>query len=430
MKYIFGAICLLLSIIACSNKDDSWVVGEELINSGTSLLFIDTLTIRAGTFKFDSLIVSNSSPVRLLVGSYEDPIFGRSQSESFVQLLPTDFDIPEEAVFDSIALLLNYDGYYYNDTIPLQTISVKRVLENIKPEDDNYYNTTTFETEEETLGVSTFYPRPLGKDTLHIKMQQDFGQNLFTSIQTNEINSTDEFLVTYKGLAIAAGESNTAILGFGKESRVRLYYQIEDEDGTIQDYYDIPVSEINSFNHIYSYRIGTILAPLNDNEILLPSSGANNQTFVQSGVGIVTHIDIPYLKKLYEIEGKGTIISANLKIALTPLSQQIAARDSLNIIIVDNNSNYVEDLTAINGDKIYGIYDQENSEFGIAYYNIPIKTFLNSKLDINANNDNLYLAIYSNQFNSSMDRYVFYGDGDANAQRIKLEITYALYDDE
>lgn len=430
MKYLFGVICLLLSIIACSSKDDSLVVGEELINSGTSLLFIDTLTIRASTFKFDSLIVSNSSPARLLVGLYEDPIFGLSQSESFVQLLPTDLDIPEEAVFDSIALLLNYDGYYYNDTIPLQTISVKRVLENIKPKDDTYYNTTTFETEEETLGISTFYPRPRTKDTLHIKMQQDFGQILFTSIQTNVINSTDEFLVTYKGLAIAADESNTAILGFGKESRVRLYYQIEDEDGTIQDYYDIPISEINSFNHIYSNRIGTILAPLNDNEILLPSSGANNQTFVQSGVGIVTHIDIPYLKKLYEIEGKGTIISADLKIALTPSSQQITARDSLNIIIVDNNSNYVEDLTTINGEKIYGVYDQENSEFGIAYYTIPIKTFLNSKLDINANNDHLYLAIYSNQFNSSMDRYVFYGDGDANAQKIKLEITYALYDDE
>ncbi len=430
MKYIFGAICLLLSIIACSSKDDALVVGEELINSGTSLLFIDTLTIRSSTFKFDSLIVSNSSPARLLVGSYEDPIFGLSQSESFVQLFPTDLDIPEEAVFDSIALLLNYDGYYYNDTIPLQTLNVKRVLENIKPEDDIYYNTTNFETEEENLGVSTFYPRPLGKDTLHIKMQQDFGQNLFTSIQSNVINSTDEFLVTYKGLSIVADESNTAILGFGKESIVRLYYQIEDEDGSIQDYYDIPISEINSFNHIYSNRRGTILAPLNDNEILLPSSEANNRTFVQSGVGVVTHIDIPYLKKLYEIEGKGTILSADLKIALAPSSQQITARDSLNIIIVDNNSNYVEDLTTINGEKIYGVYDQENSEFGIAYYTIPIKTFLIRKLDINANNDNLYLAIYSNQFNSSMDRYVFYGNGSENAQKIKLEITYALYDDE
>lgn len=430
MKYVFGICFLLFAIISCSNEDDTLVVGESLINSETRLLFIDTLTIRAGTFKFDSLIVSNSSPSRLLVGSYNDPVFGLSTSESFAQFVPTDFEIPSEAVFDSIVLLLNYDGYYYNDTIPQQTFNVKRVLANIKPKDDNYYNTTSFETEDEALATVTFYPRPLGKDTLHIQLQQDYGQNLFTSIQTNEINTFDEFLLTYKGLAIKAYANNTAMLGFEKASRVRLYYKTEDEEGTTPGYYDIPASEINSFNHMYSERDGTILESLIDNEVLLSSGEANNQTFIQSGVGILTHIDIPYLKTLYEIEGMGTIISANLTIALTSLSQQITPRDSLSIMIVDNRFDYVQDLVTINGSKIYGIYDEQNSEFGIAYYSIPIKTFLNIKLDTDNNNDNLYLAIYSNQFNSSMDRYVFYGDESSNKRRVKLEITYALYNDQ
>ena len=100
MKYIFGCCCLLLAIASCSIKDETLVVGESLINSETRILFIDTLTIHAGTFKFDSLVVSDTSPQRLLVGSYKDSIFGISKSESFVQLIPTDFYIPSEAVFD------------------------------------------------------------------------------------------------------------------------------------------------------------------------------------------------------------------------------------------------------------------------------------------------------------------------------------------
>ena len=131
------------------------------------------------TIQLDSIDVTNAS--RHLIGSYIDPVFGLSKTESYVQLQGAIdgtllYDLDSEARFDSIALVLDYDGYYYNDTLAVQEFKVFEVLEEIEPDEDFYFNTTNFATSTTALGNVIFKPRPKTEDSLFISLNHDFGE--------------------------------------------------------------------------------------------------------------------------------------------------------------------------------------------------------------------------------------------------------------
>lgn len=419
----------MLTIIACSS-DSSSEIGNDWINSETTFLSIDTLTVRAATLKLDSVVVSGD---RVLVGSYLDPVFGRTNSESYFQLESPGYDIDNEAIFDSIALILNYDDYYYNDTISQQKFEVFEVLDNIKTDSDEYfYNTTTFNYNPIRLGVKNFNPRARGTDSLHISIDAAYGNELFDKIQDNEITTTDEFLYQYRGLLVKPDTiNNTAVLGFSKDSFLRIYYTIEDEEGNIEGTWDFPINETNSFNHTWSNPEGTYLESLTDQEITLPSTESSNTTFIQSGVGVLTRIEFPYAKSLYTISGTGSIVEANLEVSIKQNASTVNlhTKDSLALYILDANSDIISDALDATGDPIYGFITEENSEFNITRYSFSIKNFLDAKISETANNDDLYLAIYAQDYYNSVDRYILYGEENSEDNKLKLDLTYAIYND-
>ncbi|GHC46804.1 DUF4270 family protein [Ulvibacter litoralis] len=428
MKYLL-CIPILLTIIACSN-DGTSEIGNDWIDSETTFLSIDTLTVRAATLKFDSMVVSGE---RLLIGSYADPVFGRTNSESYFQLESPGYDIDNEAIFDSIALILKYDNYYYNDTISRQKFDVFEVVDNIKPSSDDYfYNTTTFNYNTSRIGTKIFDARPKGADSLHISIDAAFGNELFSKIQDNDITNIDEFLNEYRGLLVQPDTiNNTAVLGFSNDSYLRIYYTIEDEEGNLEETWDFPISSTNSSNHISSSHEGTVLESLTDQEMILPSSETSNTAFMQSGVGVLTRIEFPYVKSLYTITGTGSIVEASLNISIKKNASTINlhTKDSLALYIMDANSDVVSDLLDYSGSAVYGTITEENSEFNITRYSIPIKTFLDTKLSETTNNDNLYLAIYAQDYYNSVDRYILYGENNSDQNKLKLELTYAIYND-
>ena len=57
---------------------------------------------------------------------------------------------------------------------------------------------------------------------------------MFKQLQTNKINSNKELTDTYRGFKIAAEENNSAILGYTKNSFLRLYYTLDEETETIK----------------------------------------------------------------------------------------------------------------------------------------------------------------------------------------------------
>ncbi len=421
-------VSLLLFLVSCE-EDTELTVGEDWINVSTKVYFIDTLTVKATTFKFDSINVSNAS--RLMIGAYTDPVFGVSKSKSYVQLSNSIYSLDDDAVFDSIALILNYDTYFYNDTIPTQKFNVYRVTKKIEANDetDAFYNTTEFTYDATPIASESFLAYPKKEDSLHILLDNTFGKTLFNDIRDNEINNSEEFLYRYKGLLIEADNNNTAILGFSTDSYLRIYYSIPDETNDESYEFDIPFNSTNSFNNISSDTQGTYFEALTDQDVYLPSYLTNNASYIQAGTGIATRIEIPYLEKINDIPGTGTIVDANLKLSIKQSSstKTLFTSDNLNIYIYNKNGEVISSLTNTAGETVLGLIESENSEYNIITYSIPLKYFLDLKLSI-INDDNLFLVIYSENYNESMDRYIFNGENASNDLKVKLELTYAIYD--
>ncbi|WP_452219370.1 DUF4270 family protein [Lacinutrix undariae] len=435
MKKIAIQVLVLLTIICCSmiscSSDIDTTVGEDMVTSNTRVYYIDTLTVATSTFQYDSLSVSETN--RLLLGAYTDPVLGLTKSNLYAHFGYTTADIDNDANFDSIAMILNYDNYFYNDTTAIQELNVYRVTQTIRPDDNSvYYNTTDFEKNPTSLGSLSFYPKPIKEDSLEIKMSNDFGQTLFDEIQDNEFSSFDEMLNEYKGFVVEPSETNTTILGFLKTSYFRIYYTIPDGSDDIEYTYDISFDTSNSFHNITSDKTGTYLEDIVDQESYIQSSNTGNNTFIQGGTGIVTRLDIPYLETIGRIPGEGTITGANLSLTLkrNSYNDNLSTRDSLGVFIIDQKSEILMDLFQYDTSTAYGeISNEDNGEFTTVNYNIPIKLFLDLKLT-DTNRENLFLAIYGQGLNDSVDRYIINSEDEDDEIKLKLELTYAVYDEE
>ncbi len=436
MKYII----LILSIgvfFSCSpNRENfSLTVGEEFSDITTRIVLIDTLQVKASTFRFDSIITSNTR--RVLVGSYTDPIFGKTTSDSYLELLPTDgnFDLRDDAVYDSIALIMRYDTYFYNDTIPQQRFKVYEVTDDIKTDNDLFYNTTTFETNPVAIGDVLFEARPTKGDSLHITIDPAYGQVLFDRLNDNDINDLDDFLNLYKGINIQPDDQNTAVLGFAmtpENTFIRLYYKVPDEIEDLEYEKDFSINSSKLFNHIVSDRSGTVFSGLNDQEIDLPSEASDDKCYIQAGTGLALKIEIPYVKTLYDVAGEnGVLMSAKLRFkpSLNSYTQNLTIRDSLLTFIVDQNSEIESQVLQPNGNPTYARMENQNDEFNTLTFNVPIDVFIQRKLQERFD-QNISLSFYPFTFNNSVDRFILDGESGENSRKMTLEITYAIYEDE
>ncbi|MAM20035.1 MAG: DUF4270 family protein [Bacteroidota bacterium] len=422
------SLCSLL--VACSEEETASGVGEDWIRSNTKAYFIDTLTVRSSTFKFDSVQVSSTD--RLLIGSYENDIFSRTSASSYLSFLNTTYNLDDDAELDSIQLIMKYDGYYYNDTLSSQTFEIHQVLEQIEPEEDDYfYNTSDFQYDSTVIGALQFKPYTHIQDSIKIPMDYLFGNAIFEGIQQNEINNADDLLREFRGLLVMASANNSAVLGFDKnESYLRFYYSVPDELENEEHIMDFTLGYANSFHHISSERNNGLLEQLSQEEQLY-SEETGNRSYMQAGTGISTKIEVPYLERLYDIEGEGYIVSANLKIGLDRSRfRELPVQDSLQFFLVDSKSEILGQLYNILGtDVAYAILTEEDEEYNTASYSLDVKAFLDSKLT-EYGGEKWSLAIVPSENNQAVDQYIFFGNMASDEERIKLEITYAIYHEE
>ena len=321
------ATLLIIAFLSCSEdalNESDFVAGSSFTDSDIRVLFIDTLAVPTSTMKFDSIMTS-ISPIRILVGKYIDPEFGTIAASSFLEMAPSQYEIDAKAEFDSIALYLDFDKYYYNDTLQPINLHVKRLDDRVKPANgDNFYNTSNIPLPEEDLARLNYLPRPTDSDTLEIKLQDEFGRQVFEKLQQKELTNIDEFKEFFKGFSLQPGEDdNGAVVGFSISggSYMRMYYSIAEADEIVQSHLDLTIdldsSPVPFFNRIVAEEPNDYLQTLTNKEINLYSSDSENKSFVQSGIGIATRIEFPNIKSLYTIEGEGTILEAVLKIKPT-----------------------------------------------------------------------------------------------------------------
>ncbi len=440
MKKLILLALLFTAIIACNSADDITLeAGETFTDTNVRVLKLDTFGIEFSTFKFDS--VQTPSGDRLLVGNYTDDTFGKTSSHSFVEMIPESYSIDNEGVYDSIVLIMSYDNYYYNDTLNQMTYNVKEVTERIKPYDNGtyFYNTSTLSyNENETLGSHTFTPRPMSGDSIRIKLDDTLGASLFEQIQDEDITGIDQFREAFKGVVIASEDNaDGSVLGFSvdtDETMIRIYYSVPEDISDSEQTFDLTIDSSTTpetyFNHIEADRSGTILENITDDQTdLLDSEDLNNSTYIQSGVGIATRIRIPGLKSIYEINGDGAVLNAEMKIYVQPTnySDQLFLRDSLYAYTVDRHMDLSEQITDYAGDYVMGLLE-ENSEYSEVYYSVPLSSYVDIILS-NESEKDLYFTLLPEDYETTVGRSIL-NDAETNDYTAVLEITYAIYNEE
>ncbi|MFP5438630.1 MAG: DUF4270 family protein [Bacteroidia bacterium] len=435
--YLIISVLFLLPFLSCSHAElyDSFQTGGNFTTSNLRVVQIDTFTTRMSTFKYDSIASTGDS--RLLVGRYTDPVFGEVRSTAYAQFVPTSYSPDNTAVFDSIVLNLQYDGYYYGDTLQTKTISVQQLSKELryKSSQDDFYNTSAIAASSEVLGTKTFRPY-ISKDSVTVRLNDAFGEDLFTKIRRGVINDVDQLTDYFKGLKISAGDAEDAsVIGFNvTKCYMRFYYSFPGDQAYDNDnHYDFNyyTTTINKFfNHVEGNRTGTAIAGLSGRKTELVSSAVNNFAYVQAGTGITTKIRFPSIRNIALVnDNKGEVFSAKLKMKLNNAyyNTRQYLPDSLAVYVVDQNNDLVAQLTDDLGNAIQAHVDKADVENNEVYLTATVTNFVKRVLE---NSDYLQygLVLIPTGFNSRTDRMIINGENNSN-YKARLELIYTIYDE-
>ena len=439
MKY-FGFLLLFLALFTSCQTDNlegDFVVGSDYLSVNNKVLLIDTLTVEVSTINFDSLVTSSQS--RILIGNYTDPILGKVKSESYFELTPDSYTLGTSSdtetvnyVFDSIALILKYDRYYYGDTTKVQTINIHQLTQKVKPnlDDDSFYNNSTLNYNANSIGSRTFYPKPIGKDTLNIQMDAVFGKNLFDKLKNNEITNSDEFNNYFKGIVIKPSTANSSnVVGFTTACVMRMYYKQANSNSEDTYTKDFTIADVSKqFNNISLDKTGAIIKNLPDSRGKLSSELTNNSAFVQSGTGVACRIDFPFIKQLKYISEKGAIVDAEL--IIKPIKNSASAlypiKDSLQVYECDHLNRISKILTNSDGSqmlaKLNNTPDEFNENIG---YTINIGSFLHQEMKKTYANKSSLILTFPN-ISKGVNRIVLGNQKNAE-NKLQLKIYYISY---
>ncbi|AYN66515.1 DUF4270 family protein [Euzebyella marina] len=433
IRLSLASLLILIIVLACSTEgvnESNFEAGDTFTSSNIRVVQLDTATVLMSTIKYDSIITSETT--RILVGRYEDPVFGVVESSSYLELLPDGYTIDSEAVFDSLVFYLKHDGYFYNDTLTSLTISFEELSQKLSPSDDGFYNSSNITTKGESLGVISFYPRPNDADSLSVKLNDSLGVGLFENFQSKSIVNSDELKEYFKGFRISAENNNGPVMGYSLSgSGMRLFFSVAEENDVVQDYIDFSINQATSpppfFNEIIAKEPIEALRSFTSQEENRYSRLTGNQSYIQSGVGIATRIEFPHIQTIHDIGGEGTLLGAVLKVRPTVASYNdlLMLRDTLLVFLVDQNNDITEQLSIEDIASVQGILNRNDEEFNNIYYEIPISSYVEELL-LGMRDEKEALLLIPNDFNTSVDRYVL-TDGSNNESRTSLEITYAVY---
>jgi hypothetical protein len=139
----FKSLFIFLFVVAALNScKESDTLGGNLLPAGDQTQFkvsskfnLTTFTVKEDSIKSDDLTLS-------LLGSYFDPIFGKSTSSLLTQFVSgtNQLDFGSNPVADSMILSMTYFDYYgkINKLEGLQKIRIYKVS-NLLLRDSNYY---------------------------------------------------------------------------------------------------------------------------------------------------------------------------------------------------------------------------------------------------------------------------------------------------
>ena len=435
MRNFFLIISAFLLVVSCSTNDEvnTFEVGSGFIPVNARIIQLDTFEVKLSTYRLDS--INTSSTGRALVGKYTDPEIGEVAASTYFQLSTTSFNISEDAVLDSVALILGYDNYYYSDTLQVNNIDFHLINEEFDPDsdDDAFYNIHKLSYEETPITTRNYIPEPFTKDSLHVSMTTPLFTELFDAIQNEEIEDQIDLQDRFPGLLLQPKTTdNGSVIGFSTdpaETFLRFFYYIPNELEQEQFTYDLAITSFDedpaSFINIEADNPIADLSALEGQEETVPSANTDDRSFIQSGVGYMSKIEFPSIREIVEIQGDGVVLSAILQIKPTNFNDNEHLPEELSISVVDLSNNIVETSIANKGNLVAAQRIAIEEEFNEIVYQVDIADYITGKIE-EAPILNQSLVLFDPAVNSSVSRVIV--DGSSTSEyETKLIINYAVY---
>jgi hypothetical protein len=420
-------IAVSLLIASCSGDKNEFTIGEEFIESGTSIQMVDTFSVRLSTVLSDSLPTSLIDTI--LVGNYRDNLFGRVTCNSYFEIGLPEYDgILTDDYFDSMTITLPYTGYSFGDTLKPLYLYVYRLTDEITADAQSgyLYNTSSFAHEAQPLATLIIEPRPNTYDSIEFRINDIFGEMLFDMLRLNEseIGSESAFLQFFNGLVIKADTNyNSSIVGFDASSgdvKLTLYtHRIGEFEVSVE--YEFPLINVEKqFNEIEYSFYNSILSTYNFSGLAIPSDEMDNKSFTQGGVGLMTKIEFPSLNEFLLFENSA-ILKVELIIKPARLSYNtFSLPENIYLYNTDRHNQLGNLLYGSDGNVLTPTFEYDELFYESTSYTYDITDFIKDEMSDSYfdTEHGLIMTFSYEEYLCSLNRVVFEALNDAAMLRI------------
>ncbi|MEO0338094.1 MAG: DUF4270 family protein [Bacteroidota bacterium] len=431
-------ILVLFAITFLTTCNDPTTLGSDILSDDTTQLeFFDTLTIEAVTEIGEALptnFAGNDVIEGFLFGNMVDPVFGKSESSIFFQVVPriSETFILENPTLDSVILNLPYyaEGFYGRQPEEY-TIDILRMSENVDGAAE-YFSDTSFQFADTLASVtvvpsvdsvsytdySGIVPVTVSLPTLRIPLNlKTIGAELF-SLDSVTLTNNDLFLEVFNGIHLRPGKETQGMIAFDLLTPAAGLFYYYSEDSTFFQY-QFALRNFSlkflSFEHDYA---NTPVETAVDND-------TENLIFTQGLSGVVTKLKFPTLDNFRDQDF--VVNKAELEISIATLDD-----DRMDIFtppeqLVLAFRNEDGDLQAIS-DVLFGLREtlnrfggsiEDNPEPTPDTYTMNISTHFQDMLD-GVYDPEMYILVSPKVSNAS--RVVLFGP-DHPEYSIKLRVT-------
>lgn len=426
-RKVFGlsATFLIALFISTSCKKKETGLGNDVLNPNSLLnsTQVDTFELTTFTIAEDSLISDN--PAYGVLGSYNDPKFGKVDASFYTQLILSgtspNFGDLSTIVVDSMMLGLQYVDFY--GELSPQTVEVYQMTEAIYI-DSTYYSFEHKNHSSTNLvmpGYGTFTPDPtgetiIGEDTVDAQLRIRLNNSLATqfineSAVVGGINftSNENFQNYFKGLYVkvnnaaqASGKGGVFYFNLSNSSsKLTIYYK---QDGVQKSFDFLISSDCADFNHVDIDNSGKPVQTV-INDTLSGQKEFYAQAFKSRAV-----VRIPGLKNLPK---KAVIHRAEL---ILPIQYQSGAKympsNELSVSVRINNK--------LSGIGVFGFYDNF-----IKSYTVDCRNYVQALVSDEISTTELILS--PRFFITSAERVIFNGPNTINKKKPQIVVTYTQY---